>query len=204
MPLIGINTGHLGFLANYVPHEVEDVLRDVMAGQCHVEERTVITLSTDDTTLQGYTSALNEIAILKHDISAMINIHTYVDHEYLTTYRADGLIVATPTGSTAYSLSVGGPIIEPHLGALTLTPVAPHSLNMRPIVLADTSTIDLEVESRSGSFLVSLDGRSNSYKAGISLHIQKAPYTLKLITHPDHTFFSTLRQKMMWGMDQRH
>ena len=203
IPLLGINTGHLGFLANYVPGEVEDALREVMNGHSHIEERTVITLSATGTTLQGCTSALNEIAILKHDISAMINIHTFVNHEYLTTYRADGLIIATPTGSSAYSLSVGGPIIEPHLSALTLTPVAPHSLNMRPLVVTDTSTIDLEVESRSGSFLVSLDGRSQSYKTGISLHIQKAPYTLKLLTHPDHTFFSTLRQKMMWGLDGR-
>jgi NAD+ kinase len=133
----------------------------------------------------------------------MISIHTAVNGEYLTTYQADGLIVGTPTGSTAYSLSVGGPIITPRLDTVSLTPVAPHSLNMRPILVDDNSVIDLRVESRSGSFLISLDGRSHSYRDNIHLHIRKAPYCVKVVTHPSHTFFSTLRQKMMWGADTR-
>ena len=203
IPILGINTGRLGFLANFSPDDIETILPRVVAGDYRVEARSVITLECDEQELQGHPHALNEIAILKHDISAMITIHTSVNGEYLTTYQADGLIVGTPTGSTAYSLSVGGPIVVPGMHAMTLTPVAPHSLNVRPIMLDDSSTVDLCVESRSGSFLVSLDGRSASYRDNIHLHIRKAPYVVNVITHPDHTFFSTLRQKMMWGADVR-
>ena len=133
----------------------------------------------------------------------MITIHTDIDDEYLTTYQADGLIVSTPTGSTAYSLSVGGPIIVPQSDTICLTPVAPHSLNMRPIVLCDDSEVQLRVESRSGNFLISLDGRSQSYRDNVHLRIRKAPYTVQVVTPPNHNFFSTLRKKMMWGADRR-
>lgn len=203
IPIVGVNTGRLGFLANFSPDELEQILKNLATGKYEVENHSVIELSCDEQQLEGYPCALNEIAILKHDISAMISIHTSVNGEYLTTYQADGLIIGTPTGSTAYSLSVGGPIITPRLDTISLTPVAPHSLNMRPIVVDDDSVIDLRVESRSGSFLVSLDGRSHSYRDNIHLHIRKAPYSVKVVTHPSHTFFSTLRQKMMWGADTR-
>ncbi len=133
----------------------------------------------------------------------MISIHTNINGEYLTTYQADGLIVATPTGSTAYSLSVGGPIIEPQSDSISLTPVAPHSLNIRPIVLCDDAEIELCVESRSHNFLISIDGRSRSYKDRIHLRIKKAPYKVKVVTAEGQNFFSTLRRKMMWGMDNR-
>ena len=203
IPIVGVNTGRLGFLANFSPDELEQTLKNLVKGKYEVEDHSVISLSCDEQQLEGYPYALNEIAILKHDISAMISIHTAVNGEYLTTYQADGLIVGTPTGSTAYSLSVGGPIITPRLDTVSLTPVAPHSLNMRPILVDDNSVIDLRVESRSGSFLISLDGRSHSYRDNIHLHIRKAPYCVKVVTHPSHTFFSTLRQKMMWGADTR-
>lgn len=204
IPILGINTGRLGFLANFSTGDIESALTAVACGRYTVEHRNVIMIESDDIELQGIPSALNEIAILKHDISAMITIHTSVDGEYLTTYQADGLIVGTPTGSTAYSLSVGGPIVVPGLSALTLTPVAPHSLNMRPIMLHPLSEVELKVKSRSGSFLVSLDGRSTSYHDNISLRIHRAPYTIDVINHPNHTFFSTLREKMKWGIDERN
>lgn len=203
IPIVGVNTGRLGFLANFSPEEMEDMIQNLFDRKYEMVEHSVIELSCEDETLNGYPCALNEIAILKHDISAMISIHASINGEYLTTYQADGLIVGTPTGSTAYSLSVGGPIIVPQLDTISLTPVAPHSLNMRPIIIGDDSVIDLTVESRSGNFLISLDGRSSSYRDNIHLHIRKAPYKVKVVVHPEHSFFSTLRHKMMWGADPR-
>lgn len=203
IPIIGINTGRLGFLASFSPDHIEETIADIYEGNFGVETHSVLTISCDEMELKDYPYALNEIAILKHDISSMISIHTDIDDEYLTTYQADGLIVGTPTGSTAYSLSVGGPIIVPQGDAICLTPVAPHSLNMRPIVLCDSSEISLRVESRSHSFLIALDGRSQSYPDNIHLRIRKAPYTVRVVTRQGQSFFSTLRKKMMWGADSR-
>ena len=203
IPIIGINTGRLGFLASFSPDHIEETVADIYRGNFTTEAHSVLQISCDEMDLKGYPFALNEIAILKHDISSMITIHTDINDEYLTTYQADGLIVGTPTGSTAYSLSVGGPIIVPQSDTISLTPVAPHSLNMRPIVLCDDSEISLRVESRSNSFLISLDGRSQSYPDNIHLRIRKAPYSIHVVTRPGHSFYSTLRRKMMWGADSR-
>ncbi len=203
IPIIGFNTGRLGFLANYQPDRLEDTIVDIYSGSYNVEAHRVLQLFCDELELKDYPFALNEIAILKHDISSMITIHTDIDDNYLTTYQADGLIVSTPTGSTAYSLSVGGPIIAPQSDAICLTPVAPHSLNMRPIVLRDDAEIELRVESRSGNFLISFDGRSQSYPDNVHLRIRKAPYVVNVVTQPGRNFFSTLRKKMMWGADRR-
>lgn len=203
IPIIGINTGRLGFLASFSPDHIENTINDIYAGNYNTEKHSVLTISCDELDLGEYPYALNEIAILKHDISSMITIHTDINDEYLTTYQADGLIVGTPTGSTAYSLSVGGPIIVPQSDTICLTPVAPHSLNMRPIVLCDNSEITLRVESRSHNFLISLDGRSQSYPENIHLHIRKAPYHVNVVTRPGQSFFTTLRKKMMWGKDVR-
>ncbi|MBQ9363142.1 MAG: NAD kinase [Bacteroidaceae bacterium] len=203
IPIVGFNTGRLGFLASFSPDKIEETIDDIYNGHYGVEAHSVIGLSCDELALKGYPFALNEIAILKHDISSMITIHTDIDGEHLTTYQADGLIVSTPTGSTAYSLSVGGPIMVPQSGTICLTPVAPHSLNMRPIVIEDRSEISLRVESRSGSFLVSLDGRSQSYPDNIHLHIKKASYVVNVLVKPGQSFFTTLRKKMMWGADRR-
>lgn len=202
-PILGINTGRLGFLASFSPETIDEAVEDLYTDNYSIERHSVLNISCDELELEGYPYALNEISILKHDISSMISIHTYINNEYLTTYLADGLIVGTPTGSTAYSLSVGGPIIEPLCDTITLTPVAPHSLNMRPIVIRDTSVITLCVESRSHNFLISLDGRSRSYRENIHLRIRKAPYAVKVVTHKDQSFFTTLRKKMMWGADSR-
>lgn len=203
IPIIGINTGRLGFLASFSPDHIEEAISDIYDDNYCVESRSVLQISCDELELEDYPFALNEVAILKHDISSMIGIHTSINDEYLTTYQADGLIVATPTGSTAYSLSVGGPIVVPQSGTIALTPVAPHSLNMRPMVLCDDCEITLRVESRSSNFLISLDGRSHSYPDNLHLRIRKAPYMVKVVTRPGQNFFSTLRRKMMWGADRR-
>ena len=206
IPILGINTGHLGFLAAFAPEEIEEVFEALCTenqNMCKIQARSVLEISCDDEKISDCPFALNEVAVLKHDISSMISIETYIGGEYLTTYQADGLIIGTPTGSTAYSLSVGGPVIVPELHTIALTPVAPHSLNMRPVVLSGESEIDLTVHSRSGSFLISLDGRSGSFRDNIRLHIKNAPYTVKVITRADQSFYSTLRQKMFWGSDSR-
>lgn len=203
IPIIGVNTGRLGFLAGVSPDEIDKVLDAIYEGRFTVEGHSVLRLMCDDVNLMDYPCALNEIAILKHDVSSMISIRTCIDGEYLTTYQADGLIVGTPTGSTAYSLSVGGPIVVPQSRTITLTPIAPHSLNMRPIVLTDDSSIELEVKSRSNNFLIAIDGRSHSYPDSIKLRIRKAPYEVKVVSLLDQNFFSTLSRKMMWGVDKR-
>ncbi|MCR5312528.1 MAG: NAD kinase [Bacteroidaceae bacterium] len=203
IPIVGINTGRLGFLASFAPEQIEAAIEDLYKGNFTIEKRSVLHLSCDEMDLADYPFALNEVAISKHDISSMISIHTSINDEYLTTYQADGLIIGTPTGSTAYSLSVGGPIIVPQSNTISLTPVAPHSLNMRPIVLTDNSEITLRVESRSKRFLISLDGRSASYPENIHLRIRKAPYMVNVVVRPEQSFFSTLRKKMMWGADKR-
>ena len=203
VPILGINTGRLGFLASFSPEDMDKAISDICNGQYSIEERGLLHISCDELDIEDYPYALNEIAILKHDIASMISIHTSINGEYLTTYQADGLIISTPTGSTAYSLSVGGPIIVPQSDTISLTPVAPHSLNMRPIVLCDNTEITLCVESRSHNFLISIDGRSHSYKEKIILHIRKAPYTIKVATTEGQSFFSTLRRKMTWRADRR-
>lgn len=203
IPIMGINTGRLGFLAEVSPQGMEQALSEVRQGRYQVEQRSVLELSCDDERLMRDPFALNEIAVLKRDSSSMISIRTAVDGTPLTTYQADGLIVATPTGSTAYSLSVGGPIIVPQSATIALTPVAPHSLNMRPIVICDDATITLDVQSRNQSFLVAVDGRSNSCRQTTRLTIRRAPFTVGVVRRAGHAFFDTLREKMMWGADPR-
>lgn len=202
-PILGINTGRLGFLADISPDEIEETLNEIYNHQYKVEERSVLQLQCDNETLMQAPYALNEIAVLKHDSSSMISIHTSINGAHLATYQADGLIVATPTGSTAYSLSVGGPIMVPHSQTFAITPVAPHSLNVRPIVICDDWEITLEVESRSHNFLVAVDGRSESCKESTQLRISRADYTIKVMKRCNHSFFDTLRNKMMWGADAR-
>ena len=203
IPILGINTGRLGFLADISPDEMESTLEDIYNHHYTTEERSVLQLTCDDKNLMRYPYALNEIAVLKRDSSSMISIHTAINGAPLTTYQADGLIIATPTGSTAYSLSVGGPIIVPHSKTIAITPVAPHSLNMRPIVICDDWTITLDVESRSHNFLVAIDGRSESCAENTRLTISRADYTIKVVKRFNHIFFNTLRNKMMWGADVR-
>jgi len=204
IPILGINIGRLGFLADVNPCDIEKCFDALYAGNYSVEDRAVIKVENDGGPFEGYPYALNDVAILKRDDASMISIRVTIGGEYLTTYMADGLVISTPTGSTAYSLSIGGPIIVPQSGILSLTPVAPHSLNMRPIVISDDREITMSVESRSHNFLVAIDGRSETCKEDSTLKITKAPYTIKIVKHPGQVFFQTLRQKLMWGADTRN
>ena len=203
IPIIGVNMGRLGFLANVTSEEVKGVLDSVFEGKYEIEERAVIQLEADGAVLENCPFALNDIAILKRDNAAMISIKASVNGEYLVTYLADGLVISTPTGSTAYSLSVGGPIIVPQSGILSMTPVAPHSLNIRPIVINDEAEIKLEVQSRSHNFLAAVDGRSEKLSEGVTLTVKKAPYKVCIVKAYGQRFFSTLREKLMWGADTR-
>ena len=203
IPIIGVNMGRLGFLADVLPGEVEAALDSLYAGECQIEEHVVIQVEAEGGVLAGNPFALNDIAVLKRDDASMISIRTQVDGEFLVNYQADGLIVTTSTGSTAYNLSNGGPIIIPQSSSLCLTPVAPHSLNIRPVVINDTAEITLDVESRSHNYLVAIDGRSERMSEGTRLVIRKAAHTIKIVKQRNQRYFSTLREKLMWGADQR-
>lgn len=203
IPILGINTGRLGFLADVSPDDMEETIEDIYNHNYKIEGRSVLQVVCQGQHLQGYPFGLNEIAVLKRDSSSMITIHAAINGAPLTTYQADGLVIATPTGSTAYSLSIGGPIIVPHSNTIAITPVAPHSLNVRPIVINDDWEITLDVESRSHNFLIAIDGRSETCSEGTRLIIRKAPYQIKVVKRPNHIFFHTLRDKMLWGADGR-
>jgi NAD+ kinase len=203
IPILGINIGRLGFLADVNAQEIERTIQALYEGDYTVDTRAVIQVETDGQALQGYDCALNDVAILKRDNASMITIHTTINGDYLTTYQADGLILSTPTGSTAYSLSNGGPIIVPGTHVFSLTAVAPHSLNVRPIVVSEDSEIKLTIESRTHNFLVALDGRSEKLADTTRLTLRKAPYRVKVIKRAGTKYFHTLREKMMWGADQR-
>lgn len=203
IPVLGINTGRLGFLADISPLEFRAAFEAIHQGNYTIEQRSVIQVTTDNGTPIASPYALNDIAVLKRDSSSMICIRTSIDGTYLNTYQADGLIIATPTGSTAYSLSVNGPIMVPSANTLSINPVAPHSLNIRPIVIYDNCEIKLEVKSRSHNFLVAIDGRSYTCNETSHLTIRKAPYTIKVAKCLNHNFFNTLRTKLMWGADTR-
>ena len=186
-PIIGVNMGRLGFLADVLPGEVEAALDSLYAGECQIEEHVVIQVEAEGGVLAGNPFALNDIAVLKRDDASMISIRTQVDGEFLVNYQADGLIVTTSTGSTAYNLSNGGPIIIPQSSSLCLTPVAPHSLNIRPVVINDTAEITLDVESRSHNYLVAIDGRSERMTEGTRLVIRKAAHTIKIVKPVSYT-----------------
>ena len=203
IPILGINTGRLGFLADVNAQEIERTIRALYDEDYAVDTRAVIQVETKGQELQGYNCALNDVAILKRDNASMISIYATINGETLTTYQADGLIISTPTGSTAYSLSVGGPIIVPGTHVFSLTAVAPHSLNVRPIVVSEDSVIELSVESRTHNFLVALDGRSEKLDETTQLTLRRAPYRVQVIKRAGTKYFHTLREKMMWGADQR-
>ena len=203
IPILGVNTGRLGFLADVKAQEIERTIDALYEGDYAIDTRAVIKVETDGQPLKGYCCALNDVAILKRDNASMITIHATVNGDYLTTYQADGLIMSTPTGSTAYSLSNGGPIIVPGTHVFSLTAVAPHSLNVRPIVFSEDCEIKLTVESRTQNYLVALDGRSEKLPDTTRLTLRKAPYRVKVIKRAGTKYFHTLREKMMWGADQR-
>jgi NAD+ kinase len=206
IPLVGVNTGRLGFLSTIDVAAVQKVITDFVSGEYTIEERTMVGLYSD-TSIKAFEEvsvALNEITVSRKDTTAMITVATYLDGEYLTSYWADGLIIATPTGSTGYSLSCGGPVMAPGTNSLILTPIAPHNLNARPLIIADHTEIRLVVSGREPQHLVSLDSRIASIDNGTELLIKKAPYTLKMVAYTSESFLKTLRKKLLWGEDKRN
>ena len=203
IPILGVNAGRLGFLADVSLDDFEHCLTCLYRDDFSVESRALIQVETDGEPFEGFNCALNDIAILKRDTAAMISIRASINGQYLNTYQADGLVISTPTGSTAYSLSNGGPIIVPGTKVFSMTAVAPHSLNVRPIVLPDSAVIELDVVSRSHNFLVAIDGRSEKCKEGTKLTLRRAPYDIKVVKRAEHRYFDSLREKMMWGADSR-
>lgn len=202
IPILGINTGRLGFLADVSGEEIADTFGEIMEHRYYVEDRVLLQVQTgEDAKVMGY--ALNEVAVLKQDSSSMLTVTTHLNEVFLTDYQADGLIVSTPTGSTAYSMSVGGPLVLPQSRNLLLSAVAPHSLNVRPMVVPDEYVVDLAVRSRSGCFLLAIDGRSCVLSEDTKVKVMKADYTIKVLKREHHTFYNTLRSKLMWGVDKR-
>ncbi|MEF9923198.1 MAG: NAD kinase [Muribaculaceae bacterium] len=203
IPILGINTGHLGYLADVSVSDIDDVIEELMTERYKIECRTVLEVVTMADVEIEHPYALNEVAILKQDTSSMIAMRTLVNGIDLTTYMGDGLIISTPTGSTAYNISVGGPILEPTSCSWAVSPIAAHSLTMRPLVLRDDSVIEVITNSRVASYRLSLDGRSIAMPEGSSVTLRKAPFAVKVIQRLNHNFAETLRNKLMWGLDKR-
>lgn len=204
IPILGINTGRLGFLATINREETEKALAEIQEGKFKLDKRAVLRLQSNKDIFGKLDFGLNDFTIVKKDTSSMITIHTYLDGEFLNSYWADGIIVATPTGSTGYSLSCGGPLIFPRSGNFVITPVSPHNLTVRPIVVSDSSEISFQVEGRSKKFLVSLDSRISTIDNSVKLKVVKADFKVNLIQVEGHHYFKTLRQKLHWGLDARN
>jgi NAD+ kinase len=204
LPILGINTGRLGFLATISREEIEYALNKVNEGNYTLDKRALLKLKSTPEIFGGLSFALNDFTVVKKDTSSMITIHTYINGEFLNSYWADGIIVATPTGSTGYSLSCGGPLIFPRSGNFVITPISPHNLTVRPIVVPDSSEISFQVEGRSKKFLVSLDSRIATVDHTVRLAIQKADFKVNLIQLEGQHYFKTLRQKLNWGLDIRN
>lgn len=203
IPILGINTGHLGYLADVPIAEIDHLVDDIVGNRFKIEERSLIEVSVENGRLEEWCYALNEVAIFKQDTSSMISAVTEVNGVALTTYKGDGLIVSTPTGSTGYNMSVGGPIIEPTAPVWVISPIAAHSLTMRPLVVNDSSVVRITVSSRASSFRISLDGRSETLPVGAVLTLRKAPFATRVVQRHDHHFSDTLRSKLLWGIDNR-
>ncbi len=201
IPILGINCGHLGFLTAVTSDEIDSALEKLLEDDCTIDERAVLQVSTQNGGHVMMPYALNEVAVMKQELSSMIVIDTYLNGHLLHTYKADGLVIATPTGSTAYSLSAGGPLVAPHVPAIVLTPIATHSLNVRPLVITEDRVIELQVHSRSGSFLISVDGRSQAVREDVKLEIRKAQHTIKIVQMKEHSFIYALKNKLLWGAE---
>lgn len=204
IPILGLNTGRLGFLANVATDKIGEAIEELAKGNYQIESRILLSLTSSKKLFHGVNFALNEFTIHKKDTSSMITVHTYIDGKYLNSYWADGLIVATPTGSTGYSLSCGGPLIAPGAKNFVITPVSPHNLNVRPIIVSDEAEISFEIEGRTDKFMISLDSRSTSIASEVKLSVKKESFSAKLVKLPSYHFFDTLRQKLNWGLDLRN
>jgi NAD+ kinase len=203
IPILGINTGRLGFLANVAKTEVESAIEALVQKRFSIEKRALLSVIKPENLFGEVNYGLNELTLLKKDSSSMITIHTYINGDFLNSYFADGLIVSTPTGSTAYSLSCGGPLVMPGSQNFIITPIAPHNLNVRPLVISDNNVITLKVEGRSPNYLVSLDSRSAVIDDGTELTLRKTDFYAHLIKLENQSFFNTMRNKLLWGLDKR-
>jgi len=204
VPIIGINFGRLGFLASINKDDIKQAIQAVVEKKFTIDSRELLSLSSDPEFFGIDNFALNDITIHKRDDSAMITTHVFLDGEFLNSYWGDGIIISTSTGSTAYSLSCGGPIIFPRSNSMVLTPVSPHNLNVRPIILPDTCTLSFEVESRSSNYLVTCDSRTATIDKTINFKVEKAGFQLNLIRLDNESYLSTLRKKLLWGLDARN
>ncbi len=206
IPIVGINTGRLGFLATIQKEGMTESLNQILDGIYTISERTLLTVETvpRNEEVHPLNFALNEVAVNRRNTTSMIKVETLVDDKYLTSYWSDGLIVATPTGSTGYSLSCGGPVIEPSASSFVLTPIAAHNLNARPLVIPDSAVISLKVSGRENNFLLSMDSRVATLENETWIHIKKAPFTIKLLQLNEDSFIKTIRKKLLWGEDKRN
>jgi NAD+ kinase len=205
IPILGVNAGRLGFLAKVQKESIESFLQIVLEKKYSITERTLLSMECSPALSQlSVDFAMNEVAVSRKDTTSMITIETFLNGEYLNSYWADGLIIATPTGSTGYSLSCGGPILTPDVKALVITPIAPHNLNARPLVIPDDTEITLKVSGREEQYLVSLDSRITSVNNNSVLKIKKTPFRINMVEIPEETFFKTLRNKLLWGEDKRN
>ena len=206
IPVIGVNIGRLGFLATVKKEEIFEAVEALYKNEFNIKERTLLSVKTSPATeeLSDINFALNEITLSRKDSASMITVETYLDDEYLTSYWADGLITSTPTGSTGYSLSCGGPVITPQAKSFVLTPVAPHNLNARPLIIPDSTKIKMRIIGRGDEFFMSLDSRIATINPETEIFIEKATFTLKMIELKNHSFIKTLREKLLWGEDTRN
>jgi NAD+ kinase len=204
-PILGVNFGRLGYLANITQNQVVEATEELLKGMYRIEERSLLHVSSDPEGLFGdFHYGINDLTIHKSNTNEMITVHTYVNGEFLNSYWGDGLIIATPTGSTAYSLSCGGPVIFPTSETFTITPVAPHSLTVRPVVIPDSWVLSFEIASRSGLAMVALDTRTEQVKSGTSLAIRKGDFKARLIRLHSTNYIANLRSSLMWGSDSRN
>lgn len=206
IPIVGINTGRLGFLATIQIEDIETAIHRILEKKYSISERSLLTIesSEDNSEINTCNFALNEIAVSRKNTTSMITVETELNGEYLTSYWSDGLIISTPTGSTGYSLSCGGPVITPDTTSLVLTPIAPHNLSARPLVIDDSTVITLKVDGREKKHLVSMDSRIATLSNRTTMTIKKAPFTIKMIVLNNETFLDTLRKKLLWGEDKRN
>ena len=206
IPIIGVNIGRLGFLATVQKEKISEAVEALHNKEYTVKDRTLLTVKTtpENKEINDLSYALNEITLSRKDTASMITIETYLDDEYLTSYWADGLIISTPTGSTGYSLSCGGPVITPQAKSLVLTPVAPHNLNARPLIIPDNTKIKMRTVGRENEFSLSLDSRIATISNHTEIFVEKAPFSIKMIELKGHTFIQTIRKKLLWGEDTRN
>ncbi|MCB0446227.1 MAG: NAD kinase, partial [Gelidibacter sp.] len=205
IPIVGINTGRLGFLATIQTDDIDDAINQILEKRYKISERTLLSIETNpkNNDIVETNFALNEIAVSRKNTTSMIKVETHLNEEYLTSYWADGLIISTPTGSTGYSLSCGGPVISPDADSFVLTPIAPHNLNARPLVIPDSTEIQLKVDGREDQYLISLDSRIATLHNDTIVTIKKAPFKIKMVELISESFIDTLRKKLLWGEDKR-